>query len=197
MARVTIEPRAATLIKRLKKLEGAIENPAPILEDIGDVLRKTTVSRFYSQTSPTGRRWKPSKAAKRKRRPTLVRTGDLRDSFRVVMSGGKVEVGTDIWYARIHQQGGPIDAEYKTRGKAGVSAAFRLPTLTHLMPSATSAAKLAQSALRGPAPGAASDGGSLGSHFVRLPARKFLGVSKRDRKRTTKILMDKLSEALG
>ena len=107
-------------------MQGKIENPGPILEEVGGVLRKTTISRFYAQTSPTGRRWKPSKAAKKKRRQTLVRTGALRDSFRVVESGGKVEVGTDIWYARIHQKGGPIDAEYKR--KSGKRSSFKLPS---------------------------------------------------------------------
>ena len=179
---------AAAMLKRLKKLQGRIEDTGPILEEIGDVLRKSTISRFYSQTSPTGKRWKPSKAAKKKRRLTLVRTGDLRESIRVVQSAGMIGVGTDIYYARIHQQGGPIDAEYKTRGKAGISATFKLPTLSHLKPGASSAAKLAQSAFRRQRRKAARK--------VKLPARKFIGVSKRDRKRTTKILIDKLSEAM-
>ena len=189
MSRVTIEPRAAALIKRLKALEGKIENTAPILEAIGNALRKTTVSRFYSQTSPTGRRWRRSKAAKRKRRLTLVRTGDLRESFRVVMSAGKVEIGTDIWYAKIHQQGGPIDAEYKR--KSGRTALPKLPRLGALTVNASSAAKLAQSALR-----RQRIRGRHQARQVKLPARKFLGMSKRDRKNTTKILMDKIEEAL-
>ena len=187
MSSVTVEPRAAALIKRLKKLQGKIEDPSDILEEVGDVLRKTTISRFYSQTSPTGRRWKPSKAAKKKRRLTLVRTGDLRDSFRVVMSAGKVEVGTNIWYAKIHQRGGPIDAEYKR--KSGKTSSFKLPSFGDLTPGASSAAKLAQSAFRRQRRKTARK--------VKLPARKFVGVSKRDRKRTTQILIDKLSEAMS
>ena len=186
MSRVTVEPRAATMLKKLKALTGVIDDPAPILEEVGNVLRKTTVSRFYSQTSPTGRRWKRSKAARRKKRLTLVRTGDLRDSFRVVQSGGKVEIGTDIWYARIHQKGGLIDAEYKRKsGRAGTP---KLPSLGDVTPGASSAAKLAQSALRRQR--------RVKARKVKLPARKFLGVSKRDRKRTTQILIDKLSEAM-
>ena len=186
MSRVTVEPRMAATIKRLKRLQGKIEDTGPILEEIGDVLRKSTISRFYAQTSPTGRRWKRSKAAKKKRRLTLVRTGDLRDSFRVVQSGGKVEVGTDLYYARIHQKGGPIDAEYKR--KSGKTSSFKLPSFGDLTPGASSAAKLAQSAFRRQRRKTARK--------VKLPARKFLGVSKRDRKRTTQILIDKLSEAL-
>ena len=112
---------------------------------------------------------------------------DLRDSFRVVQSGGGVEVGTDVYYARIHQQGGPIDAEYKR--KSGRTTGIRLPSLQGLLsPSASSAAKLAQSALRRQRRKTARK--------VKLPARRFLGVSKRDRKRTTQILIDKLSEAM-
>ena len=116
-----------------------------------------------------------------------MRTGALRDSFRVVESGGKVEVGTDIWYARIHQKGGPIDAEYKR--KSGKRSSFKAPRLGDLTLNASSATKLAQSALRRQRRKAARK--------VKLPARKFLGVSKRDRKRTTKILIDRLSEAMS
>ena len=189
MSRVTVEPRMAATIKRLKKLQDRIEDPAPILQEVGDTLRKTTVSRFFAQTSPTGKRWKRSKAARRKRRLTLVRTGDLRDSFRVVQSGGKVEVGTDLYYARIHQQGGPIDAKYKAKGSSRGSASFKLPSLPNLKPGASSAVKLARSAFQRQRRKTARN--------VKLPARKFLGVSKRDRKRTTKILIDKLSEAMS
>ena len=177
------------MLKKLKKLQGQIENPAPILDALGDLFRKTTTSRFYSQTSPTGKRWKRSKAARRKRRPTLVRTGDLRDSIRAVMSAGKVEIGTDIFYGRIHQTGGKIDATYKAKGGSRGSAGLKLPSAPNLRPGASSAAKLAQSALR-------RERGRRKLRNVRLPARKFLGVSKRDRKRTTQILIAGLSEAL-
>ena len=188
MSRVEIEPRMAAALKKIKALQGKIEDPAPILDDVGDLFRKTTVSRFYSQTSPTGKRWKRSKAAKRKRRPTLVRTGDLRDSIRAVQSGGKVEIGTDIWYARIHQQGGPIDAQYKQKsGRTKGRSRFALP----VTPGVGSAAKLTRAALvRDRIRRRAK------ARKVRLPRRSFLGVSKRDRKRTTQILVDALKAPL-
>ena len=66
MSRVEVEARAAAMLKRLKKLQGRIEDTGPILEEIGDVLRKSTVSRFYAQTSPTGRRWKPVESGARR-----------------------------------------------------------------------------------------------------------------------------------
>ena len=112
----------------------------------------------------------------------MVRTGDLRESFRVVRSPGKVEVGTDIWYGRIHQQGGQIDAEYKRKRGKTASLKLKLPRFGSLTPNASTAAKLVQSALRRQR--------RQKARKVKLPARKFLGVSKRDRKRTTQILID-------
>ena len=186
MARVEIEARAATVIKRLKKLEGVVEDPKPILQAVGDVLRKTTISRFFSQTSPTGKRWRPSKAARKKKRLTLVRSGALRASIRTAVSGGKVEIGTDVYYAKIHQQGGRIPAKY--RRKSSRTSFLKVPRFGSLTPNASSAVKLAQSALRRRS--------RQKDRQVKLPARRFLGVSKRDRKRTTKILMDKINEAM-
>ena len=207
MARVTIEPRGKVMLKRLKALQGAIENPAPILEEIGDVLRKSTVSRFYSKTSPTGRQWKRTKrrrAAFRdgrvQRGSTLVLTGDLRESIRAVVSGGSVAVGTDIWYGRLHQEGGRLDARYRLRAKSGAGSVGRMTVnpanISRLIRMANNpgrpgaAARQALSALGGKSR-------ALKQRRVRIPPRKFLGVSKRDRKRTTQILMDKLQEALG
>ena len=99
-----------------------------------------------------------------KRRLTLVRTGDLRESIRVVLSGGNVEVGTDIYYARIHQRGGPIDAEYKR--KSGKTASLKLPRL-NLTPGASSAAKLAQSAFRRQTSEDGSEGQAAGAEVPR------------------------------
>ena len=184
MSRVTVEPRAAAMLKKLKKLTGQIENPAPILDALGDLFRKTTTSvASTAQTSPTGKRWKRSKASRSASgaRPSSARATCAIRSARC-MSAGKVEIGTDIFYGRIHQTGGKIDATYKAKGGARGSAGL------NLRPGASSAVKLAQSALRRQR--------QRKLRNVRLPARKFLGVSKRDRKRTTQILITGLSEAL-
>ena len=177
MAQVEVEARSKILLRRLKALQGKIENPAPILNEVGAVLRKTTISRFYSQTSPTGRRWRQSKAAKRERRRTLVDTGQLRDSFQVTESGGNVQIGTDIRYARMLQQGGPINATYRQRTDV------RRLARDIAKPGTQSAKRVARQVLRK-------------SRRVIIPARRFLGVSKADRRRSTKILIDRLTEAL-
>ena len=178
MARVEVEAKAKTVIKRIKQLQEAVEDSDPILQEIGETLKKTTVQRFYSQTSPTGKRWKPSKAAKKKKRLTLVKTGALRESFEVKLGRDGVYIGTNVWYSRVHQQGGPINAHYKNR--------TNLKRLARdiAAPTAQGAKRIAKQALKK-------------RRRVRLPARRFLGISKRDRKRTTKILMQRLQEAMS
>ena len=206
MARVEVEPRAAALLKRLKKLEGAIENPAPILEEIGEVLRKSTVSRFYSQTSPTGRRWRQLKrprykpALGKRSRIALVYRGDLRDSIRAVTTSGRLEVGTDIWYGRLHQEGGRLDSRYRVRAKyrgEGIGRFTANPAnIARLIKLAANPNQATGAAARQTLANLGGKGRAAKQRRVYIPPRKFLGVSKRDRKRTTQILIDRLSEAM-
>ena len=106
MAKIEIESKAAAVIKKLKKLESVIEDSEPTLSEVGKDLAGRSRSRFYSGTSPTGKRWRPSKLARKRRRKTLVDTGYLRDSITSKIGSGEVAIGTDAWYGRIHQKGG-------------------------------------------------------------------------------------------
>ena len=188
MSRVTVEPRAAAMIKRLKKLQDTIEDPAPILEEVSHVLRAGVISRFHSKTSPTGRPWKLTKRSRRKgRKSILVDKGVLRDSIEVSLREDKLRVGTDLWYARVHQEGGKIDAKYRLKEQSLIGT-ISLRALATAGGRARKIASIKKRLLQG------SSGRK--ARNVRLPARKFLGVSKRERKRTTKILIDKLNEAM-
>ena len=96
------------------------------------------------------------------------------------MVGGKqLEVGTDLARGYIHQHGGQTGATYKQR--LNIKRAARAAARGR---NAQAARILAKNALKK-------------SRKVRLPARRFLGVSKRDRKRVTAILVDRLNEAIG
>lgn len=187
---VQVQANAKVMLKRLKKIQGTIKNPEPILEALGDVFRRSIVQRFWKQRGPTGRPWKKSKAARKARRRTLVRTGDLRDSMRVVVSGDRLEIGTDIWYGRIHQVGGPIDAEY--RRKSGKTTAPKLPSLPTAFPTASSAEAIAKAALRLRTVRKRQSR----ARRVLLPARRFLGVSRRDRKNTLAIMIAAIEKAM-
>ena len=223
MARVEVEARMAAVLRRLEKVQKAVKDPDPILDDIGDVLRKGMISRFYSQVSPTGKRWKPSKAARRARRRTLVDTAALRDRLEVTGQDGKLFVGTDVWYGRLHQEGGKIDATYRPKRRSGrrggkskrgggwtiksittsSGRSRKIRSFTRIRGGSAFEFVRGLSTLAGRKRKIKSVAWSL--HFpgkktkgqqVRLPPRRFLGASKRDRSRMTKILMDKLNEAV-
>ena len=114
-----------------------------------------------------------------------------RDSIRVVVKGGNVQIGTDLFYGRIHHTGGPIRATYRRRPRGRQRAVPRLPRVGTLAPSASSASRLAKAALRQKRLRARHK-----ARQVRLPARRFLGVDKKDRRRTMKILMAELERAV-
>ena len=187
MARLVIEARAAAAQKRLKKVAAAVENIDPTLGDIGDQLVKNVVGRFFKKAGPTGRPWKRSKRSGRRGRTTLVDSGALRDSISAVVKDGQLQVGTNIWYAHFHQQGGQIDAAYRQRTGSSRGAGVSLRALS----SGISAERLARAAARG-----AKRNAKPGKvRRVKLPRRPFLGVSKKDRADMTKIIKAALEEA--
>lgn len=60
--------------------------------------------------------WTPRKRHHKRKRALLVRTGRLRRSIRIVrISSDSVVVGTDVPYARIHNEGGRISTTQNVR----------------------------------------------------------------------------------
>ena len=180
---IEVEARAAAVKKRLAQLIGAVGDIRPVMGEIGDHLRESTMARFVRGETPTGRPWKRSKAAKKGKRKTLVRTGILRDSIQSrVTLGGELHVGTDVYYAALHQQGGLADAEYKQRRSAkSTKAVFRqavavasLSSLDQLAASATRRNFRVRKRRK--------------ARRVRLPKRQFLGISSADRRQLTDLL---------
>lgn len=94
----------------------------PLMERFGSVLETSTIERFDEERAPDGTKWLPSFRAKHEGGKTLTDTARLRLSIRPVASADQVEIGTNVIYARIHQEGGTIRA----KGKA---LAFTLPGL--------------------------------------------------------------------
>ena len=189
MAAVSVEAKMAAAMKRLKALQGAIEDPAPILDEISAGLRASARSRFFTKTSPTGRPWKATKRSRsgKGRKSILVDRGSLRDSIEASMQGDKLYVGTDVFYGRIHQEGGKINATYRRKATSR-KLRFSVRSITTAAGRSQKIKSIIKGFLRG--------GSRSKARNVRLPPRRFLGASKRDRKRTAKILIDKLSEAL-
>lgn len=113
MAGVKFDGTAVTA--SLRGLLAGIENPAPLLEQLGEaVVLRSTRARFKSQAAPDGTAWaalqpwyKKEKSQNKNRVLTL--SGQLRGQLVSQVVGGKsVEVGSNLVYAAVHQFGGTI-----------------------------------------------------------------------------------------
>ena len=96
------------LDKAMLKAGHHLANTEALMESIGEALVSGTIKRFAAGKSPDGKDWQPSGRALAEGGQTLVDTGALRNSIDYATSPGKVVVGTNKEYARIHQFGGTI-----------------------------------------------------------------------------------------
>lgn len=86
-------------IKRIRRF-------GPFLKEIGKSLEASTKLRFNEGEDPQGQDWKPSqRVIKQGRGRTLVETGRLQKSISYVSDESEVNIGTDVPYAEIHQEG--------------------------------------------------------------------------------------------
>lgn len=79
-----------------------------LMESIGEALVSGTLKRFDAGEDPEGNQWEPSGRASEDGGQTLTNTGRLRRSIDYAATAGKVMVGSNLAYARIHQEGGTI-----------------------------------------------------------------------------------------
>lgn len=97
-----------TLARRMQKVLGRVTF-RPLLEVLGAHLVSTTMLRFERGQGPGGARWEKSLRAMREGGQTLIQSGRLRDSISErsnVTSETRLEIGTNLKYAAIHQFGG-------------------------------------------------------------------------------------------
>ena len=78
---------------------------------IGEVLVSSTKKRFEDETAPDGTKWPKSYRAAARGGQTLSDKGHLKNSIDYQASATKVEVGTNIKYAHVHQEGMEIKAK--------------------------------------------------------------------------------------
>ena len=88
---------------------------------IGLFLETTTVERFDTETAPSGERWLPSLRARTTGGKTLTDSARLKQSMTHRASADRLEVGTNVIYAGVHQGGAVITA------KGGGRLGFKLP----------------------------------------------------------------------
>lgn len=115
----------------LRQVREGLDDPAPLMREIGAAMVQSTRGRFDTQSGPDGRRWAPlsadtvlSRVGGVKRAYTkkmrfrkgvadrianlriLFRQGHLRNSQTFRLTAGGVEWGSNLKYAAIHQTGG-------------------------------------------------------------------------------------------
>ena len=201
MSRVEVQPTGVKVA--LRKLRRRSRARSKIMSTVSSKTWATSLVRsdgpalLSARNRPRVERWKPIKVGTPQR--SGARSFGAGDLGRVVYAawcrrGDSIRVGTNIWYAGIlHQHGGELDATYKAKsGRTKAPSLPKLPTLTP--PDASSAARVAAAAVRRNVPSGSR--ARRRARRVRLPARRFLGVSPRDRRRTIKILMQAMEEAL-
>lgn len=100
---IRLEGDLRRLRKTLKNLE-TIEFKQSIKE-IGMTLKESTRERFGKEETPEGSKWRTSVRAQSEGGVTLSDTGLLKNSIRYKAKNGGVAVGTDVIYAKTHQDG--------------------------------------------------------------------------------------------
>lgn len=160
---ISIDLMADGPVAALKKLDAALANPSSLMSELGEYELDSTKGRFKTMTAPDGTPWAPLSSLYKESKPRnrdkiLTLNGYLRSQMRWQPDGqDALLVGSNLPYARIHQEGGVI--------KPKNAKALRI-------------------------------GGSFRSSAT-IPARRYLGLSKEDRREIVTRTMDWLSNQMG
>lgn len=88
--------------------------PKELNEVIGETLTASTLQRFDDERGPDGRPWKRSYRAEAEGGQTLTDSARLKNSINYRATDRTVEVGTNVKYAAVHQEGKEIKAKNKS-----------------------------------------------------------------------------------
>ena len=161
--------------------EQAARDPSGLMPRLGEYLQGSTQKRFKTQTAPDGTPWAPlqKRYARRKRYnkdKVLTLRGYLRSYIHYQVTGGdSVEVGSNQKYAAIHQFGGEIDKPERQAAVRYRSVAGRVLFAGKKHKRATERAV------------------TIPVHFVKIPARPFLGLSAEDDREISRIIREWLA----
>ena len=92
--------------KALSEAAHKLADRQALMDSIGEALVSGTLKRFDAEEEPTGKKWKPSARAAAEGGKTLTDEAFLRRSIDYAATPDKVMVGSNLPYARIHQEGG-------------------------------------------------------------------------------------------
>ncbi len=113
---ITIQADTAATEAALARLEGALDDPSPLMQDIGELLVVSTKKRFAEGVSPDGVRWAPKSQTTLERygirrsnridiRPLFGPSGALNSTIYADPSRDEVLVGSGLVYAAVQHFG--------------------------------------------------------------------------------------------
>jgi phage virion morphogenesis protein len=122
MTIIRIDVRSEEASRLLDEMQRRTGDLNPVLKGIGDILVSSTQQRFVDQKGPDGNPWaalSPVTLARRRGggigANILRDTGRLASSVNYKVSGGSIDLGTNVIYAGTHQYGARKGAYGKTK----------------------------------------------------------------------------------
>jgi phage virion morphogenesis protein len=148
----------------LLKLIRATKQRHDLMTAMAGTMLDAVEENFQQQGRPKWLGWSPAYAKKRGSGQILQKTGRLAASIRAAITNDDATVGTNVRYARIHNEGGEIQHEaratnlyFKQYKNGSVSRQFAKKRNSNFVQSAT-----------------------IGAHTVTMPARPFLQLTSDD-----------------
>ena len=92
--------------KQLSKLTNF--NFTGLHQEVGEHIVESTKDRFKDEKGPDGKKWEPSHRAKTTGGKTLTDNATLKNSLTYKATSSKVDAGTNMIYAAVHQDGKTI-----------------------------------------------------------------------------------------
>lgn len=148
------------------ELERRGKNTEPLMDEIGSILVASTIDRFEREIDPDGRPWKPSARAKQEHGKTLTDSARLRTSITHRPVRHKVDVGSNVAYAAIHQFGGKIEIPGRSQTLAFSSNSNKFASRRSTRARKAGAVRVAFATIR--------------AHVVEMPERPYLGIGPSD-----------------
>ncbi|WP_251271528.1 phage virion morphogenesis protein, partial [Enterobacter hormaechei] len=94
--------------RSLGELIKKLENRAPLMREMAAAMGDAVEENFAQQGRPAWMGWSPAYARHRRGGKILQKSGRLAASITQYSTNDEATVGTNVKYARIHQEGGEI-----------------------------------------------------------------------------------------
>ena len=161
----------------------------PAMKSIGEAMLRSTEERFRSERDPQGKAWAPLSPAyaKRKQGTKILTESSALRSIVFKASEKGVTWGTNRIYGAIHQLGGTIKQQARTQvlafGHGRFQSRKESSKKTHQVDGKRR--KKTETSIRF---------ANIGARTIKMPARPYLGVNRKDRETIREILADHLTD---